>query len=143
MAHHWSNYMEDKIILPIYWTQEFKTKPDKTVLAGMNFYRNAHYHAQNSMKKDFHELVYSQFPAEVETHEGDFRLELGIYYKNASCDGANIAAIIEKFVLDSLQSMNVVINDNVKYHKGTTWKVLGQDKDDPRCEVTLVKEDTI
>lgn len=133
----------ETIILPIYWTQEFKTKPSKTVLAGMNYYRNAHYHAQNTMKKDFHSLVVEQLPCTEETYEGSFRLELGIYYKNSNCDGANIAAIMEKFVLDSLQSMNVVINDNVKYHKGTTWRVLGQDKDNPRCEVTLVKEDTI
>lgn len=130
------------ITLPIYWTQTYKTKPDKTVMAGMNWFRNAHYHAQNAMKKDFHELVHSQLPNDPGTYDGCFRLELDIYYKNANCDGANIAAIIEKFVLDSLQSLNIVINDNVKYHKGTTWRVLGQDKDNPRCEVTLVKEDT-
>lgn len=134
--------MTSRITLPIYWTQTYKTKPDKTVLAGMNFYRNAHYHAQNSMKKDFHELVSNQLPNDPGTYDGSFRLELDIYYKNVNCDGANIAAIIEKFVLDSLQSLNIVINDNVKYHKGTTWRVLGQDKDNPRCEVTLVKEDT-
>ena len=133
----------ETIILPIYWTQEFKTKPNKTVLAGMNYYRNAHYHAQNTMKKDFHGLVVQQLPDPECVYDGSFRLELGIYYKNSNCDGANIAAIMEKFVLDSLQSENIVINDNVKYHKGTTWRILGQDKDNPRCEVTLVKEDTI
>lgn len=29
------------VILPIYYTQEFKTKPNKTSLVGMNLYRNA------------------------------------------------------------------------------------------------------
>lgn len=137
MVPPWRNTMNSTITLPIYWTQQYKTKPDKTVLAGMNFYRNAHYHAQNAMKKEFHELVAGQLKEEATPHAGDFTLELKIYYKNTNCDGANIAAIIEKFVLDSLQSMNIVINDNVKYHKGTTWKVLGQDKDNPRCEVTI------
>lgn len=123
------------IELPIYWTQHFKTKNDKTVLVGMNWYRNAHFHAQNAMKKDFHELVHKQL-----THtsiESTFKLNLGIYYKNSSCDGANIAALIEKFALDALQEEKVIVNDNVKYHLGTTWEVLGQDKDNPRCIVTI------
>lgn len=122
--------------LPIYWTQKYKTKPDKTVLAGMNWYRNAFYHAQNAMKKEFHELVVEQLPDEVV--EGKYRLHLQIYYKNATCDGSNIAALIEKFSLDALQEHNTVVDDNVKYHMGTTWEIIEQDKTNPRCVVTVI-----
>ena len=125
------------IELPIYWTQHFKTKDDKTVLVGMNWYRNAYYHAQNKMKKDFHELVSKQLDDTV--IDGEFKLAIGIYYKNSSCDGANIAALIEKFTLDALQDNKTVVNDNVKYHKGSSWEVLGQDKQNPRCIISIDK----
>jgi hypothetical protein len=125
------------IELPIYWTQHFKTKNDKTVLVGMNWYRNAYYHSQNKMKKDFHELVAKQLDDTI--IDGEFKLDIGIYYKNSSCDGANIAALIEKFTLDALQDNKTVVNDNVKYHKGSSWKVLGQDKQNPRCIISIAK----
>lgn len=125
------------IELPIYWTQHFKTKNDKTCLVGMNWYRNAHFHAQNKMKKDFHELVVKQLDTTQFT--GKFSLDIGIYYKNASCDGANIVALIEKFTLDALQENKTVINDNVKYHLGTSWKVLGADKDNPRAIISITE----
>ena len=124
--------------LPIYWTQHYKTKADKTVLVGMNFYRNAHHHAQNSLKKHFHELVIQQLSSDAV--EGLYRLHLKIYYKNATCDGSNVAALIEKFALDALQSHNTVVNDNVKFHIGTTWEIAGQDKTNPRCIVTVNPE---
>jgi hypothetical protein len=125
------------IELPIYWTQHFKTKNDKTVLVGMNWYRNAYYHSQNKMKKDFHELVAKQLDDTI--IDGEFKLDIGIYYKNSSCDGANIAALIEKFTLDALQDNKIVVDDNVKYHKGSSWKVLGQDKQNPRCIISIAK----
>jgi hypothetical protein len=104
----------------------------------MNWYRNAFYHAQNKMKKDFQELVYKQLGDEVISDQ--FTLDIGIYYKNASCDGANIAALIEKFTLDALQENKTVVNDNVKYHVGSSWKILGQDKNNPRCEISITKK---
>ena len=135
------------IVLPIYWTQHYKTKESKTVLVGMNWYRNAHYHSQNAMKKDFHELVSTQVRKNLPqvgnnlSEVGKFKLSIKIYYKNTSCDGANIAALIEKFTLDSLQDENLIINDNVQYHLGTTWEVIEQDKNNPRCEITILKFD--
>lgn len=125
--------------LPIYWTQHFSKKPPKTTLVSMNWYRNAYYYAQNSMKKDFHELVHKQLGEHK--IEGKFRLNLDIYYKNVNCDGSNVAALIEKFVLDALQQSNTIVNDNVKYHIGSTWKVIGQSRDNPRCLITIIDEE--
>lgn len=123
------------IELPIYWTQHYKTKNDKTVLVGMNWYRNAHYHSQNAMKKDFHELVYKQLSTDAVTDK--FTLNIDIYYKNKSCDGANIAALIEKFTLDALQENKTIVNDNVQYHVGTTWNIIEQDKTNPRAVISV------
>lgn len=125
--------------LPIYWTQTFKTKADKTVLAGMNWYRNAHYHAQNSMKKEFHEVVCKQLGDSAVT--GQYKVHLEIYYKNQTCDGSNIAALMEKVALDALQEHKTIVDDSVKYHLGTTWEVAGQDKLNPRCVVTVTPID--
>jgi len=128
-----------QITLPIYWTQVYKTKPNKTCLVSINWYRNAHYHSQNKMKQDFHELVAKQVGDF--SCEGKFKLAIEIYYKNSNCDGANIAALIEKFVLDALQEEKVIINDNVQYHKGSSWKVVDQDKDHPRCLISIIEQE--
>jgi hypothetical protein len=125
--------------LPIYWTKKYKTKKDKTCLMSLNWYRNAHHFDQNKMKKDYHELVHKQI--DDTKISSTFKLKIEIYYKNPSCDGANIAALIEKVTLDALQEENVIINDNVQYHLGSSWEVLGQDKDNPRCLITIITVD--
>jgi hypothetical protein len=125
------------LTLPIYWTQQYKTKKNKTVLVGMNWYRNAHYHDQNKMKTYFHDLVSTQLG--TYTIPRQFKVHYKIYYKNPACDGANISALIEKFTLDGLQKCNAIVNDNVKYHLSSTWEVVTQDKDNPRCEVSITK----
>ena len=125
------------LTLPIYWTKVFKTKPDKTVLCGMNWYRDAHYHEKNKVKKEFSELVYKQLGAEFPPIAGGYTMHYDLFYKNPNCDGANIVAFSEKVVLDAIQEINIVTNDNVKYHKGSTWSVADQDKENPRVEITI------
>ena len=126
------------VTLPIYYTQEFKTKSNKTSLVGMNLYRNAHHFLQNSMKKHFQSLVIEQLPAVAEVLQ-QFTVTYKLYYKSPVCDGSNIIAIIEKFYLDALKEHGLIADDNVKYHLGSSWTVEGQDKDNPRMEVTLNK----
>lgn len=124
-----------EITLPIYWVNEKKSKKSTTHLVGMNFYRNAHYHIQNKMKKDFSELVKNQLtPDKTFT---TFKVTYKLYYKNPSCDGSNIIALMEKFMLDAIQELGVVENDNIKYHLGSTWQVIDQDKGNPRCEIEI------
>ena len=125
-----------KLSLPIYWINEKKTKKSTTHLVGMNWYRNAHYFNQNKMKKDFHELVNNQLTNSDLSYK-HFKVTYVIHYKNPSCDGSNIVALIEKFLLDSIQELNIVENDTVKQHLGSTWSVAGQDKENPRCEIFI------
>lgn len=123
------------ITLPIYWVKKYKRKKDKVTLMSMNWYRNAFYFDQNNAKKYFSELVAEQVgSAKI---DGQYRLSIDIYYKNPNCDGANVASMMEKFVLDALQEQDVVVNDNVKYHLGTKWAIVGKDADNPRCVVTV------
>ena len=124
------------IVLPIYYVQEFKTKANKTHLVGMNLYRNAHHFLQNAMKKHFQELVLEQLPS-VEQKLKTFTVDYKIYYKSPVCDGSNIVALIEKFYLDAIKTHGLISDDNVNYHLGSTWSVAGQDKDNPRVEITI------
>ena len=121
--------------LPIYWTRHFKTKPPKTHLAGMNWFRNAYRFDQNNFKQEFTSLVLDQLDNEVIS--SPFELHMELHYKNPSCDPSNIVALIEKVVLDAFQKGNVIEEDNVKHHKGSSWAVEGQDKENPRCLITI------
>ena len=125
------------IKVPIYWTKTFKTKPDQTILVGMNWYRNAHYHDQSKWKREFHEIIDNQCK-NMTPIDGSYILNIKIYYKNAACDGSNISSLIEKAVLDALQSNGILVNDNVNYHLGTVWGVAGQDKENPRAEIEIL-----
>lgn len=126
------------VVLPIYYIQEFKTKANKTSLVGMNLYRNAHHFLQNAMKKHFQELVLEQLPS-VEQQLKQFTVNYKVYYKSPVCDGSNIIALIEKFYLDALKEHGLIADDNVKYHLGSSWTIIEQDKENPRVEVTIHK----
>lgn len=126
-----------KFTIPIYWTQTFKTKPDKTVLNGLNFYRNSHFHTLNRMKLEVQEVIIKQLQ-EVGPVLGPYKVHYDLYYKTPTCDGSNIIAIMEKLFLDSLQIAGTVREDNVKHHKGSSWQVVEQDKLNPRVEVYII-----
>ena len=52
-------------------------------------------------------------------------------------DGANIFALIEKYVLDALQKLGWVEQDSVRYHKGTITNVIDRDNHNPRVEIRV------
>lgn len=121
--------------LPLYWTRG-KRKP-KTSFIGMNWYHNAHFHEKNQLKAEFQDLLFKQF-TDVGPILGPYRVHYTIYYKNPSCDGSNAAALAEKIFLDALQLANLTREDNVLHHLGSTWSIGGQDKLNPRTEITIL-----
>ncbi|MGD8305295.1 MAG: hypothetical protein PVF17_01455 [Ignavibacteria bacterium] len=127
------------ISLPIYYTKHYKTKPDKTFYVGLNWFRNAYHHEINEVKKYYHSLVATY--NNITAINGPYKLKMLVYYKNPSSDGHN-ATIVEKFFLDAIQELNIVKQDNVKYHLGTIWEVAGQDKDNPRMEIEIIPHDS-
>lgn len=121
--------------LPIYWTKGVKSP--STILVGMNWFRNAHHYDQAKFKRDFHELLSKQL-SDITPITTSYTMHYDIFYKNPSCDGSNIVALIEKTVLDTLVTDKVVIGDTVKHHLGSTWSIAGQDKLNPRVEITII-----
>ena len=128
-----------KFSLPVYYTQKFKTKKDKTFLVSMNWYRNAHYYIKNEVKIDFEKTITNMFNVFFPDAKisGAYGIKGTYYYKNSGSDLGNVTFILSKFINDALQVQNVVINDNVKYCKEECYKVGELDKENPRLEVEL------
>ena len=118
--------------VPIYRTTGVK-KP-KTHLVGMNYYRNAQHHEQNALKRAYHDLVSAQITPDITFVK--FEVIYTLWYKR-TCDGGNVIAVIEKFVLDALKEHGVIPDDNVTCHVRSTWTVAGKDPVLPRVEITV------
>lgn len=120
------------ITLPVYLNL---TKTKQTFVA-MSWFRNAHFHSQNKAKKMMHELLIPQL-----TNFRPVTLYYSVlyvyYYKNVVSDLPNAGALASKFFNDSLQTLNLVPNDNVKYLLAEHYVVGGQDKLNPRIEIHI------
>ena len=88
------------------------------------------------MKKHFQDLVIEQLPLAYK-QLSQFTVHYNLYYKSPVCDGSNIVALIEKFLLDALKEHSLIIDDNVNYHLGSSWQIISQDKINPRIEATI------
>lgn len=131
-----------EIVLPIYYTQEFRTKKDKTFLVGLNWERNAHHFMKNTVKKVYHQLTYRQLES-PDSPLTKFTVHTTVYWKNSSCDPRNVVPMIEKYALDALQLHGVLTNDNAKFDMGGTFSNGGQDKENPRCVIIIKEHQTI
>lgn len=133
-----------KLIVPVYYTQEFKTKPSKTILIGLNWYRNAHYFQQNAVKAYMSEIILNQLKTNTYSIIGPYSVEYKYYYKSAVSDMSNVTPMASKWVNDCLQEAKLVPNDNVKYLVRELHTVETQDKLNPRVEVIITnkKENT-
>jgi len=126
------------IILSPYYTQTFKTKPSKTFLISLNWYRNAHYSVSNKVKNHYRQLIKKLLKGHKEPLLNEsYRVVYYYYYKNKNSDMSNVCALIDKFFQDSIQELEIVSNDNVQYCKEVIFRVGGEDKVNPRVEVFL------
>ena len=106
---------------------------------GMNWFRNAYHHEQARAKREFHELVDNQLPSTFTRSSDTFKMHYRLYYKSKVCDASNVIALIEKFTLDALHSGGIIAEDNVQFHRGSSWEVVEQSKENPRVEITLTE----
>jgi len=126
------------VTLPVYFTQEFKSKSPKTFLVSLNWYRNAHYFQQNLVKRHYHEILHLLLK-DVKPITGKYVVEYTYYYKTKTSDMPNVTPMCSKWLNDALQHLKLVENDNVQYLVEEVHRVGGYDKDNPRCEI-LIKE---
>jgi len=122
-----------KLTFPIYYVQEFKTKPSKTFLVGLNWYRNAHHMLSNKVKAHYHELVLEQV---LGRRFGKVKLHYKVYAGRNGTDGHNIRAVMEKFICDGLVECGALEDDSIEFLKGDTSEYF-IDKLNPRIEVEI------
>ena len=108
----------------------------------MNQYRNWHWATSYKFKEEFSALVKPQIEDAVPIL-GEYCIDIKLYYLRANCDGSNIIPLIEKVFLDVLVENRLIEGDSIKYHIGTKWVSLGQDKENPRCEITVYKKEEV
>lgn len=125
-----------KFNLPVYYTNTYKTKPDKTFLLSLNWFRNAYYHEQNKVKAHMEELVHNQLK-DIPFSYNAYKVSYTYNYKNAASDLSNVAPMTSKWVNDYLQSAGRVANDNVKHLKEEHFYVGIQSKGNPTMEITI------
>lgn len=132
-----------QIDVPVYYTQEFKTKASKTFLVGMNWMRVAHHYIQNKVKQDYSELITPQLLSSNFKITGQYEVAYKYYYKNKSSDLLNVGALMSKYFLDAAQKAGTVKEDNVQWCVRETFHVAEHDNDHPRMEIFLraVKEE--
>lgn len=123
-----------KLILPIHYNIEYKTKKDKKVLVGLNWYRNCHHHLSNKVKQYYHSLVKEQVTANDKFDT--IKPHYNVYLWNKLTDWPNVRAIMEKFVLDGLVEAWVIVNDTVDI---VLWDSSSYfiDKVNPRIEIEI------
>lgn len=124
--------------LPIYYIVERKTKKSSTHLVGDNWLRNLHYHTKNTVKQYYHSLIKDLVSSIPSKPYETFTISMVLFYKNPTTDPSNVFHAIEKMTLDGLQDINLIINDSVKNHLSTVTSVGGQDKANPRVEITII-----
>ena len=125
------------ISLPVYYTQTFKTKSDKTFLVGMNWLRTAYHYLQNQVKQEYSSIFTPQLAKHPYKVTGKYEVAYEYYYKNKSTDLLNVGALMSKYFLDMAQKAGIVKEDNVQYCVKETFYVKEQDKENPRMEIYL------
>ena len=127
--------MTNTFMIPLDWGVSSKKK----ISLSMNWYRNAHYHESNKVKKMISEyLMQFQFDKFDKYH-----LDLYISFSNARRrDLSNYSAVCNKFVLDSLVERSILIDDDFKHNISYTVHPVTIDKTKPNqitYKITSVK----
>ena len=128
--------MTTLITIPVYYTQQYKTKDDKTLFLGLNWFRNAFFHQQNQVKRDMHEHTATQL-SHISPMPEKYSVSYFYYYKSPVSDLPNVGPMASKWLMDTLQELRIVLNDNVKYLVEEHYYVAGKDTENPRIEAIL------
>lgn len=128
--------MSIKVELPIYHYIKGKEQ-----LIGMNWYRNAHFHAESPVKRYYHQLIISMLKRPRIKLNGKIKVKYSLYYKNSASDLMNIVSVLDKYLMDALQEAGIIENDNVELYTKNEIEVIGKDEKNPRliCEIMEVE----
>ena len=124
--------------LPVYFIQEFKRKAPKTHFVGMNWFRNAHFAIQNSVKSHYHSLIKPLIQDIVPSEPLlSYSVSYTYHYKNPNSDLSNVCSLASKFVNDAFQELGFVLDDNVKHLKSEHFYTGQRNLSNPHISVVL------
>lgn len=131
------------ITLPIYMQLPFKykklqkKKEDGLYTTPINFNeaRLMNRFTYPKVKKAFAEIAGAQVQGKV--YKWQIKVVYNLYYKNIQSDVTNWIAVIDKFFLDVLQKEWCIKDDNVQHVIETVARVIEQDRENPRVEVSI------
>lgn len=133
------------ITLPIYLHLPYKyksiqkKKDDGLYTTPMNFNesRLMNRFTYPKIKKAFAEIAREQVQGLV--YETPIKVEYNLYYKNIQSDLPNWSSVVDKFFLDVLQKEWCIPDDNVIHVTEVVARVMEQDRDNPRMEITITE----
>ena len=128
-----------KIKIPVYYTKIWKrVEKEQTFLLSLNWYRNAHHFDQNKVKAYMHELLTNQLSKLVKEIPSPYLVCYVYYYASAVSDLPNVGPLASKWLNDTLQTLGLIKNDNVKHLTSELYLVGGEDKQNPRIEAYIL-----
>lgn len=124
-----------KITAPIYGVVSL-AKPGKSLNLG--WYRNAHYHTNNAVKKRFKKQISKQLLS-IDHIVGKIRVDYHYYAKRKATDLDNFTSAHKKYFQDAMVELGLIADDNCNYIVETREKYMGIDKENPRLEIFIRK----
>jgi len=121
-----------KFILPIYGIIK-PTRKVKNPALSLNWYRNAHYRANNQAKKAFKKHMQAQIN-KFDAIEGKISIHYKYYAKRQGTDLENFVTVVKKYFQDALSESGIIKDDNCSVIVENREKYMGVDKEDPRVE---------
>ena len=127
-----------KFDVPLYLTTGVR-KPKNNWL-NINNYRNWHCQVSNNLKKLFCETIDVSHLPKV---DGQMSISYVFFYPDKSRrDIDNSLGCIAKFTADALIHYGVIEDDNHNIVTSITGSFGGYDPDNPRCEVTIIPQES-
>ena len=131
---HLNNDLESvQITLPIYYNKSKKKK----ILAGLNWYNNAHWREKDLVKKFIAEVIDESVDGNP-IKESRIHVHYDIYFGRRGTDGGNVRSIMEKFALDGLKHAGMIEEDNFEIVVSSSDEYF-YDIKHPRIEITLTR----
>lgn len=92
------------------------------------------------IKKAYAEIARLQVLWKV--YQTPIKVEFNLFYKNKQSDLPNWESMVNKFFLDVLQTEWCIPDDNVVHVTETVARVIEQDRENPRFEITITENYT-
>ena len=116
-------------------------KAGKKFILNLNNYRNLHYRSLNNAKQNYASLVSTKLPNRYKIPSDVPVMAIYVYYGSTkrTVDVANPCSVIDKFTCDAIVKKGILYDDNVSFLKEVRYVYGGVDRENPRCDLYLVR----